>query len=408
MFLLFLMFTLSQLAYSAVPNVFRYVGSLKQNGQAIDGIKTMRFRFTSSDGSVQYWDSGNVSVIVSKGFFTYQLNPSLDWNNRPAGGYWLEITVEGQVLLPREETLSNIYSMHAGNVDDDVISEPKLTAAVRAKLNSAGTADNLGNHIATMTLTMSGYDIVSAGNISAQKVAVSSFTMPAGAVNGYFLGTDASGNASWKSLGTLPGDDLGNHTATTNLSLSGFNISNVNNLFSSLINVSTITASETITSNNIVTTNFRMATGATDGYFLKTNASGDASWASIGSLPGDNLGNHTATADLNLNSNNIVNVNNINLSKVNFADGTFMTSTSTFSSQDLLTSTNTWTAAQNFNQANISDTNLSGDIKANNASVFYLGDPNTDGTWRFLVQGGALVFQKRVSGSYVTQATFAE
>ena len=505
--------------FSATPTNFRYLGNLRQNGQLIDGIKTMRFRFTNSDGTVQYWDSGNVPVTVTSGYFSYELTPSVDWNNRPLGGYFFEVSVEGQVLLPREGVLSNIYSMHAGGVDDNVISEPKLTAAVRTKLNAVGGGDNLGNHVATMTLTMSGYDITGAGTIYAQKLSVSSFTMLTGATSGYFLQTDGAGNASWQSLGTLPGDNLGNHTATMDLSMSGFNIAGVNNLTASTFKMTTgatngyiltsdaagnaswqagpdmtavglatatlrtdltnlavstgtlvkksgdtmtgkltlpdiqitggagaglylksdasgnaswasgstssitdhsqLTSTGTLThaqletaltnvgiatatlrtdlagvvastgslvqrsgdtmtgdlnlpnlyaaygvsASTIQVSNIRISSGAVNGYFLKTDGSGNASWNLLPSAPGDNLGDHTATTTLNMSSNSITNVNNIS---------------------------------------------MSGNVNAASTSYFNMGDPGVDGTWRYSVQSGGLVFEKRISGNWETQATFTE
>lgn len=34
-------------------------------------------------------------------------------------------------------------------------------------------------------------------------------------------------------------------------------------------------------------------------------------------------------------------------------------------------------------------------------SFIYIGDPSTDGSWRFTISAGDLSFQKRVSGSWV-------
>lgn len=53
------------------------------------------------------------------------------------------------------------------------------------------------------------------------KAKVSSFQMTNGAMGGYVLQSDASGNASWVGAETLPvtGDDLGNHTVTENIQL---------------------------------------------------------------------------------------------------------------------------------------------------------------------------------------------
>jgi hypothetical protein len=56
---------------------------------------------------------------------------------------------------------------------------------------------------------------------------VSNFQMTSGAMDGYVLQSDASGNASWVGAETLSvtGDDLGNHTATENIQLGSHYIS---------------------------------------------------------------------------------------------------------------------------------------------------------------------------------------
>jgi len=38
-------------------------------------------------------------------------------------------------------------------------------------------------------------------------------------------------------------------------------------------------------------------------------------------------------------------------------------------------------------------------------SAFYIGDLNSDGSWRFTVSGADLVIEKRVTGSWVTKQT---
>ena len=55
------------------------------------------------------------------------------------------------------------------------------------------------------------------------------------------------------------------------------------------------------------TRNFTMTNGATNGYVLQSDGVGNASWVSSSSLSvtGDNLGNHTATTNLDMNSRNI-------------------------------------------------------------------------------------------------------
>jgi hypothetical protein len=56
------------------------------------------------------------------------------------------------------------------------------------------------------------------------------------------------------------------------------------------------------------TTNLQMTYGATSGYFLQSDASGNASWVA-NTASADNLGNHTATQNINIGANYLSNGN---------------------------------------------------------------------------------------------------
>jgi hypothetical protein len=62
-----------QLCLSSTPNKIKYQGILKEKGASVTGTKTMKFRITNSDGATEYWTSGNVSVDVAQGAFSYTL-----------------------------------------------------------------------------------------------------------------------------------------------------------------------------------------------------------------------------------------------------------------------------------------------------------------------------------------------
>jgi hypothetical protein len=57
----------------------------------------------------------------------------------------------------------------------------------------------------------------------------------------------------------------------------------------------------------------------------------------------------------------------------------------------------------------LSDTNnaitASGDIQMTSGNAFYLGDKDTDGTWRIVRENDNLVFERRESGTYVNKST---
>lgn len=86
--------------------------------------------------------------------------------------------------------------------------------------------------------------------------------------------------AAWTLLGA--GDNLGNHTATTNLSMAGNSITNALNI--------TATGTATLGGNAYPTT-----TG-TNGQALKTNGSGTLSWGTVGSVVALSAANTNAQA----------------------------------------------------------------------------------------------------------------
>ena len=62
------------------------------------------------------------------------------------------------------------------------------------------------------------------------------------------------------------------------------------------------------------TTNFQMTNGATNNYVLRSDAAGNGSWVNVNTLVnGDNLGNHTATTTLNMNSQQVTAVRRLSM-----------------------------------------------------------------------------------------------
>lgn len=45
------------------------------------------------------------------------------------------------------------------------------------------------------------------------------------------------------------------------------------------------------------------------------------------------------------------------------------------------------------------------DVQITSDATFYIGDKNTDGSWRYWISGADLVYEKRVAGVWVNKQT---
>jgi len=187
--------------------------------------------------------------------------------------------------------------------------------------SSIGAGDNLGNHTATTDLAMSGKNINNAANITATgtvaganvtastKATVQTAQITKGsdgaspAAGSVAVAADTNGNVKWIPASSIgAGDNLGNHTATTDLTMSGKNINNAAN----------ITATgKTTTQTAQITKGSDGASPAAGSVAVAADTNGNVKWVSASSIgAGDNLGNHTATQNLDMTSKNILNINN--------------------------------------------------------------------------------------------------
>lgn len=108
----------------SVPQQITYQGSLKQQGVPVNGTQTMLFNITNQDGSVQYWSSGDQTVQVMQGIFSVVLTPAgVDWQNVAP---YIEISINGQLLLPRDPLTSTVYAQISNTVVDGAITAAKL------------------------------------------------------------------------------------------------------------------------------------------------------------------------------------------------------------------------------------------------------------------------------------------
>jgi hypothetical protein len=101
----------------AIPSSITYQGSLKEKGLPATGTKNMLFRITNSDGSQVYWSSGNLTVTVNNGLFSARISPTgVDWENVIP---YIEVSVEGQLLQPREPVGASAYALMCQSVANE-------------------------------------------------------------------------------------------------------------------------------------------------------------------------------------------------------------------------------------------------------------------------------------------------
>jgi hypothetical protein len=101
----------------SIPSSITYQGSLKQSGLPASGNMNMLFRITSQDGTQVYWSSGNMQVSVTNGLFSAHISPAgVDWQNVTP---YMEVSVEGQLLLPREPVNATPYALMCDSVANE-------------------------------------------------------------------------------------------------------------------------------------------------------------------------------------------------------------------------------------------------------------------------------------------------
>jgi hypothetical protein len=124
-----LLLATSQIAW-AIPSEITYQGTLKEKGTPVDTTgkppKTMNFRITNQDGTAVYWSSGDMQVDVHNGLFSRRLTPTgVDWQ---AVTPYMEVSVGGQALVPREPISASVYATISASIVDGAITPAKVAA----------------------------------------------------------------------------------------------------------------------------------------------------------------------------------------------------------------------------------------------------------------------------------------
>jgi hypothetical protein len=188
--------TLAGVHAQGVTQPFTYQGYLRQGGAPLNNpSQAMRFRiYDALTGGTALWDSGALTVNVSNGLFTVQLNPPVSiWTGADR---FLEIQVGATTLTPRVRlgatpyantaTLLNMFQTGTTNPDRMVITHsPAFSNWGLQYRDSDDSFHFLNNGTTVLRVGLAG---------------PTALQIPAGAGAGRVLTSDASGNASWTDL----------------------------------------------------------------------------------------------------------------------------------------------------------------------------------------------------------------
>ncbi len=120
----------------AIPTQITYQGTLKEKGVPANGVRNMVFRLTNSDGTVPYWTGASTPVNVNQGLFSTVISPTnVDWQNATP---YIEVSIEGQALTPREPVTATIYSAISATIVDGAVSKTKLDPMLQDHILPSG------------------------------------------------------------------------------------------------------------------------------------------------------------------------------------------------------------------------------------------------------------------------------
>ena len=203
-FLVFLIPFLASSVAEAFSNTLPYQGYISNSAGAVNASTAMRFRlYTIETGGTAVWDSGERSIQVTNGAFSVELGSvvpfgsAIDFNTNQ---YYIEVTIEGNTLSPREK-LSAVAYAHT-------------TAGVQS-LASAPTASNAGGlYYNTSSNTLSASNGTDWNDVLTTSANATTTIKGNAQVDGYQVVTgDLTVNGSTNIATTTIGGDL--HTTGT-------------------------------------------------------------------------------------------------------------------------------------------------------------------------------------------------
>ncbi len=153
------------IAVAQLSSQFVYQGLLKDGGLPVSGDYGMAFQvWDAAENGQAVTSTIDVQVSVTNGTFTVPL----DFGPGPfetGADRWLEISVDGVLLQPRQALAPTPYAITAGGVVDNVVTTPKLAdiAVTTAKLaddavTTPKIADNAVTAVKSSTRTFAAID----------------------------------------------------------------------------------------------------------------------------------------------------------------------------------------------------------------------------------------------------------
>ncbi len=295
------------------PNIITYQGKLLNNGSAVTTTQNIQF-ILCSDASctTKLYTAGGtlvspttINVTPTNGIFsidlggsgTNALDPIIFKNN---SNIYLEVTVNGEILLPRRQITAIPYAYNAKyldgvgtatvssstyipvsasdgsfNFNTTTISTSTITQADITNLNISGTISGLSSTQLSDTAnlvrlnannTFTGLNNFATGTFSA-------FRLGTSATSGYVLTTDANGYGTWKEI--ISG---------------GSGISSLNGLTNATQTFSTSTSDGLLFDISSVGSNHTFTLGLANNYFIPLVAS-TTYWNTNANLVNDNYTN---------------------------------------------------------------------------------------------------------------------
>lgn len=132
----------SGVSVAQVPRTITYQGSVNQavSGTPVDGNVSMTFRlYDALTGGIELWNETHSTVTVDEGIYSVNLGTVMPLDtlafDKP---YYLELSIGGELLTPRQPLTSVPYAQRAVRVDDFVVSETAGIKSIRVPLPSNG------------------------------------------------------------------------------------------------------------------------------------------------------------------------------------------------------------------------------------------------------------------------------